>query len=135
DFSCLSYTWGDPNDTRTIMINGLEVTVRSNLEAALRSFRQQEEFQRGLMLWIDALCINQGDMEEKEKTIRDMQNIYLGAHTVTMWLGAGSSKSDEAMHTIHNFIAKYTKSMDDPIDVRRLMDRPYWRRLWIMQEI
>lgn len=40
DFSCLSYTWGDPNDTRMIMINGLEVTVRSNLEAALRSFRQ-----------------------------------------------------------------------------------------------
>lgn len=156
DFSCLSYTWGEPSDTRTIMINGLEVIVRSNLEAALKSFRQQKEFQRGLMLWIDALCINQADMDEKEKTIRDMQNIYLGAHTVTIWLGAGSSKSDEALHTIHNFIARYSKPTEDSTDVGhvelldppplwfssivypaivQLMDRPYWRRLWIMQEI
>ena len=59
------------------MINGHEVTVRSNLEAALRSFRQQDEFQGGLMLWTDALCINQDDINEKEKTIQDMQNIYL----------------------------------------------------------
>jgi ankyrin repeat protein/serine/threonine protein kinase len=156
DFSCLSYTWGDPNDTRTIMINGHEITVRSNLEAALRSFRQQDEFQSGLMLWTDALCINQDDISEKEKTIRDMQNIYLGAHTVTVWLGAGSSETDAALHTIHDFVARYSKPSEDPADVLhselleppplwfssvvypaivQLMDRPYWRRLWIMQEI
>ncbi|KAH8744932.1 heterokaryon incompatibility protein-domain-containing protein [Hyaloscypha finlandica] len=156
DFSCLSYTWGDPKDTRTIRIDGHEVTVGANLEAAFRSFRQQEEFRSGLMLWADALCINQDDISEKEKTIKDMQEIYLGAHTVTVWLGAGNSETDAALYTIRSFVARYSNPVEDPADVLhseltlpprlwfanvvypaivQLMDRPYWRRLWIMQEI
>ena len=156
DFTCLSYTWGDPKDTRTIRINGTGVIVRSNLEAALRSFRQQEEFKNGLMLWADAVCINQDDIREKEKTIGDMQNIYLGANTVTVWLGEGDPKTDAALTTIQHFVARYSRPSEDNADVLdaefwdppplwfsttvypaivQLMDRPYWRRLWIMQEI
>jgi hypothetical protein len=137
-------------------LNGVEVTVRANLEAALRSLRMQNEFRAGLLLWADALCINQNDIVERGKVVRDMQNIYLEADTVTVWLGAGDEKSEYTTQTIRDFAASYAaaperdglllerKVLDFPpfwytttvypaiVDV---MDRPYWRRLWIMQEI
>lgn len=47
--------------------DGVEVHVRQNLEAALRSIRNQGLLAPGIMLWNDALCINQGDGVEKGK--------------------------------------------------------------------
>lgn len=37
DFTAFSYMWGDPNSTRDILVNGIEVTIGANLESALRT--------------------------------------------------------------------------------------------------
>ena len=62
DYVALSYTWGDPRDTEIITVGHSSVSVTRNLHSAL------EHLQYGKMvrvLWIDALCINQSDNEEK----------------------------------------------------------------------
>jgi hypothetical protein len=156
DFSCLSYSWGESSATKKILVNGHEVAVGINLEAALRSLRKQSQFRDGLLLWVDAICINQGNTSEKEKSVRDMQNIFSAAHSVTVWLGPGTEETDNAIRTISGFIARYSETSDSDENslevpllpcpplyyattiypaIVQLMDRRYWRRLWIMQEL
>ncbi|TVY83164.1 Heterokaryon incompatibility protein 6 OR allele [Lachnellula suecica] len=154
DFTCLSYTWGKASDVKTILLNGTEVTIGANLEAALRALREEDEFRGGLMLWADQLCINQNDISEKEKVVGNMQEIYLTADKVTVWLGAGDESSQSTMTTIRRFVANHADvTAGDVLKVPikysaplwyannilpaiiELLDRQYWRRLWIMQEI
>jgi hypothetical protein len=70
EYFALSYTWGDPTLTRSIMVNGCEVTVTANLESALRHIRMAT---REMVLWVDAVCINQNDETEKTAQVRMMQ--------------------------------------------------------------
>ncbi|RTE78327.1 hypothetical protein BHE90_007203 [Fusarium euwallaceae] len=61
-YEALSYTWGDPKVTREIIVNGYLVNVTFNLYSALYRLRQPEEMR---ILWVDALCINQTDVDER----------------------------------------------------------------------
>ncbi|KAG7006525.1 hypothetical protein G7Y79_00014g037000 [Physcia stellaris] len=65
--------------------------IRSNLHAALTQFR---EHNRDVYLWIDALCIDQSQEEEKNHQVSMMSRIYSKAEHVLIWLGAGDTKSD-----------------------------------------
>jgi hypothetical protein len=147
DYSALSYVWGSPDDTRTILLNGKEVTIRANLEAALRSLRCEPEFRNGLKLWVDAICIDQENTNERNHEVQHMGRIYGRADTVTVWLGSGGKciRSDiQALRECGNTL----RDMDNltPAGIRQLSttlspalihisDRPYWERLWIIQEI
>jgi Heterokaryon incompatibility protein (HET) len=62
DYSALSYVWGDPLITKTILMDGCKVNVTSNLESALRHLRKHDV---DIRIWADALCINQSDVPEK----------------------------------------------------------------------
>lgn len=92
-FKALSYCWGDANDTRPVTINGCTVAVTVNLESALRQFRA--EFHG--WIWIDALCINQSDLEEKGEQVLRMGDIFSKAVEVIAWLGPERNDSDRAM--------------------------------------
>ena len=61
-YEALSYTWGDPDSTLPIYINGNVLRVRKNLWWALQSLRYQDEKR---VLWINAICINQHDTKER----------------------------------------------------------------------
>jgi hypothetical protein len=58
--------------------------VTTNLEAALRHLRYED---RGRVLWVDALCINQRDVRERNSQVKKMRSIYTGAKKVVVWLG------------------------------------------------
>ncbi|KAK8245475.1 heterokaryon incompatibility protein-domain-containing protein [Phyllosticta capitalensis] len=49
------------------------------------------------MIWVDAICMNQDDEEEKKKQIPLMEEIYTWAECTYVWLGSGSVESDNAM--------------------------------------
>ncbi|KAH7246888.1 heterokaryon incompatibility protein-domain-containing protein [Fusarium solani] len=68
-YEALSYTWGDPKVTREIIVNGYLVNVTFNLYSALYRLRQPEEMR---VLWVDALCINQTDVDERgQQTVQE----------------------------------------------------------------
>lgn len=93
-YTALSYTWGDPLATTPILVNGVETQITLNLEAALRHIRQLSDV---ITLWVDALCINQEDLAEKNHQVEMMREIFSGAELVIAWLGSAGEDSDLAM--------------------------------------
>src|SRR5947209_18101723 len=64
EYEALSYVWGDARDTKPIRLCGQPFHVTVNLEPALRNLRQTD---RPCILWVDALCINQRNVFERNK--------------------------------------------------------------------
>ncbi|OTB19103.1 hypothetical protein K445DRAFT_313978 [Daldinia sp. EC12] len=83
-YEALSYSWGTDKPSKICICNGQEMLIQNNLNAALRYLRRPNADR---YVWIDALCINQKDNQEKAFQIRRMMNIYLKASTVVIWLG------------------------------------------------
>jgi hypothetical protein len=84
NYVCLSYTWGQPGDECPIQLNGKLCHVRRNLYDFLQVARKRLTF---CALWIDALCINQTNVEERNHQVQQMGNIFAGAKMVVAWLG------------------------------------------------
>lgn len=152
DYVALSYTWGNPADRKDICVDGEIVKVQSNLEAALRALRDKEPMRSGYKVWVDALCINQGDINERSREVRRMRLIYKIAADVVIWLGSENDESDKAMNLIHILShscedgtdkALGAKLREDPgylqpgawLALSCLLERQYWSRMWIIQEL
>jgi hypothetical protein len=152
DFAALSYVWGDESVATPIVVNGHEMRVTRNLGNALREFREGEEFQGGFKLWIDAICINQADLGERAKQVRRMREIYGNAWAVIAWLGEGSRNSDAGIQLLRDLAALRQSGAGKEVAVQlstnpeylgkgcwtalqRLVERPYWYRLWVIQEM
>ncbi|TGO29111.1 hypothetical protein BPAE_0019g00270 [Botrytis paeoniae] len=95
DYHALSYCWGDHDLPRAqILLDETEVDVTISLEQALKTFRHATKM---MVLWADAVCINQNDPEEKAEQIKLMRDIYSCANVVDVFLGEGTPRTDEAM--------------------------------------
>ncbi|CAO2647558.1 Nn.00g084800.m01.CDS01 [Neocucurbitaria sp. VM-36] len=92
DFVALSYVWGYPFDREAIKVNGTDVPATMNLEAALRRVRNTEKAE---LLWVDAICINQTDIPEKNAQVMRMKEIYTKASRVLVWAGDKLKDQDE----------------------------------------
>lgn len=94
-YNALSYAWGDPFPTADIVLNGSRMTVTANLESALRHLRDlpMPEAQ-GLPVWVDAICINQDDLKERNEQVQIMRDVYRKAHRVISYLGDGDCDTD-----------------------------------------
>ncbi|OTB14618.1 hypothetical protein K445DRAFT_319029 [Daldinia sp. EC12] len=107
EFEALSYTWGSPKirEKAVVLGDGGEVKgfralgrtqrlgLQGNLADAMRHLRYED---RSRVVWIDALCINQDDLEERSEQVKRMELIYKLAHRVVAWLGPGSPASELA---------------------------------------
>jgi len=103
-FLALSYVWGSPEDPATIHLNGHPVSVTRNLGAFLSAYRGEHE---PTVLWIDALCINQADVEERQAQIRLMKRVYEGAETIIIWLGEAIAGTERAFDRIDKVYSDY----------------------------
>jgi hypothetical protein len=88
-YDALSYTWGDPTATKSIQVDGVSIQVTSNLEQALRHMRDRKA---DLVLWVDAICINQLDTTEKSHQVALMGRIYSECAQVRIWLGCDTTQ-------------------------------------------
>jgi len=101
-YEALSYVWGSTNSGHYITCDqphtgscGL-IRITENCDLALRHLRSRQQPRR---LWVDAVCINQEDVSERNLQIRIMANIYSCAEQTTVWLGTESPFSKFALRT------------------------------------
>ncbi|KAK3338240.1 heterokaryon incompatibility protein-domain-containing protein [Neurospora tetraspora] len=96
-YEALSYVWGSEAKPCSISINGCDLPIGENLYAALLHLRDHS-IER--TIWIDAICINQDDEEEKGHQVQSMAKIYAKASRVIVWLGEEAASSDQALEEI-----------------------------------
>jgi Heterokaryon incompatibility protein (HET) len=150
-YKALSYVWGDPNVTSEIVVNGISWQVTTNLAAALRRIRSNTD---SVVLWADAICINQEDVEECSKQIGMMGLIYSTAQLVFVWLGEEADDSELAFDTVERWgrwaenrsteeteLPTFGDDMAFTFDeirtsaIQKLGNRSYWTRVWVFQEL
>jgi hypothetical protein len=83
-YEALSYTWGAPEYTEPVLIDGHELLITPNLAEALRSLRLRD---KSRVLWIDAICINQDSLLERAHQVTLMGKIYSQCTRDILWLG------------------------------------------------
>jgi len=91
EYLALSYTWGDPNDTVPIHVNNGVRQVTRNLYAALTHIQEEQE---EITIWVDAICIDQLNHNEKGEQVRHMTSVYALAKYTIVWLGLPEFGSD-----------------------------------------
>jgi hypothetical protein len=84
-YEALSYVWGDPSQSRAVKCGGDTLNITDNLYLCLLELRK-EGYRH--FLWIDAICINQSDTEERSRTMPLMPFIYKNAARTICWIGA-----------------------------------------------
>lgn len=149
-YTALSYAWGNPVFDRVIECDSFSKAITESLDAALRQFRRPDQ---SIMLWVDQICINQDDQEEKSRQIPLMSSIYKRALNTIGWLGMPTPETGNVLQLLEFTVAKlqYIQSVTCPDDFdtpnfltadsilwEELWDfvsRPWFKRFWVIQEV
>ncbi|KAN0113300.1 HET domain containing protein [Hyaloscypha variabilis] len=112
-YTALSYTWGSPDrparlivDTGGVNQGESAIKITKSLETALLQLRESTK----ITLWIDQLCINQDDVDEKSKQVPLMKIIYKKAIDVLVWLGPATHESDHLLQILDEIGKQATKA-------------------------
>ncbi|KAJ4364082.1 hypothetical protein N0V83_009537 [Neocucurbitaria cava] len=158
-YEALSYTWGSPDLTRHIGLNGKRFSCTENLYSALRYLRLENEER---ILWIDAICIDQNHIAERNHQVSHMASIYHDAEKVIFWLGEPTYETGVLISSLLHVqarafegtpeltlkdaeISRVKTLWDDEIwcedtlaslkGLKLLLARPWFSRSWILQEV
>ncbi|RSL78146.1 hypothetical protein CEP51_008461 [Fusarium floridanum] len=168
-FIALSYVWGSPHIQQEVTLNGHAFPIRHNLYLALKSISNyiktavgeqvitknslnatSSEFGHDFeqspkswkYFWIDAICINQTEVSERNHQVRMMSDIYKSAVFVLVWFGPSCEK---ALHLVATADPAKLRAVYKPYTDRfqksefsepliPLLESDYWSRMWIVQE-
>lgn len=139
-YIALSYMWNQGNQYKYIECQGTKVRVGENLWNFLYQYREKISTQQyhekeppvAARLWVDAVCINQADIEERGQQVSQMRDIYTGADSVIVWLGL-AQKSEELAFVLTRYpnLLKVGEMSTALLD---LLNKSYWSRVWVVQE-
>lgn len=148
EYVAMSYAWGKNATSRTFFCNNQTFAVSSHVLDALNSLGLGL---RTTKVWIDAICINQADEEEKANQVAEMQRIYAQATRVAIWLGPAEDNSDLfidkmddflqwALHFDRNKVDQRGQLTGPPhghlfLALRPFLARPWFNRVWVVQEV
>ena len=148
---CLSYTWGQGSANQKITINGRRLFIRDNLWDFLQRSRQD---MTNLMLWIDAICIDQNNIAERNHQVNLMAEIYSSAKCVLLWMGPLSPKLKKMAQIVSKWPLPTESDDELGLQIRLAPDEEailergtdwlpafqtmeqsaYWDRVWTLQE-
>jgi hypothetical protein len=138
EYKALSYVWGPRENLQHIRVNGHGFMIRPNLFDFLQVYKKRGD--RG-WIWIDQLCIDQDSTSEKNHQVAIMGHIYRGARETLMWLGLDPDQG-RAFSILDELSLRHSEGHkhnvcqgDDKKALETLLDRPYWTRHWIAQEV
>ncbi|KAJ2984491.1 hypothetical protein NUW58_g6031 [Xylaria curta] len=148
-FTALSYVWGDPTPVDKILLDNRELGITANLSAALRDLRDTS---RSYKLWVDAICINQDNIPERNKQVGLMGKIYSGANNTVIYLGQLNPYITAIIDLVNQQVHSSTSgaisvnpripygdsgseiSLIDAMH-KGLLPNPWFRRIWVLQEL
>jgi hypothetical protein len=143
-YTALSYAWGDASVKEQIKLDGIPIPITANLHEALAHLK---EMFPDIIIWIDAVCIDQDDPQERGHQVAQMGKIYSNAENVISWLGPGSEEIGrlfsvvESIYRTHppgtpfTFPANAYNNSEHQAAFDDFVSRKYWTRLWIVQEM
>ncbi|UPK92568.1 hypothetical protein LCI18_003503 [Fusarium solani-melongenae] len=151
-YEALSYVWGSPDGGVAVSVaysdnpRQLTLMVGRNLFVALQHLRRADEPRT---MWIDAICINQEDIDERSSQVRNMGNVYTLASRVVVWLGETNKDSDFIISLLQDVGVRMQQEPNNWIQyleseayqswamraLHFLLLRPWFKRVWIRQEI
>lgn len=145
DYEALSYRWGGDNDS-AITIDGLSLRIGDTLKCALQGWQSSTEAK---LVWVDAICTDQTNDNERNEQVTKMRAIYSNATLVVVWLGRESYSKNSAL--AFSLVRDLYEHLNEPAywreafsDVhrelhwealRKLMQREYWHRIWVVQGV
>lgn len=151
-YEAVSYTWAD-EDGETTRCRSIFVgvywdiyPVTRNCEGALLSIREEEKVRS---VWVDSICINQDDMDERSAQVNLMPRIYSRAAKVLLYLGEPTPDIKDAFQGLdrQHYVGIFGSTNHHPLECQcaqctteagaldTLFDRPYFKRLWVVQEL
>jgi hypothetical protein len=137
-YEALSYTWGSSDRCHQVECDGFYLRVTSTLQEALRTMRYPDKKRT---LWIDQLCINQEDIQERNSQVAIMHLVYKHATRTVVFLSSTqkSGQPKTALSTWRLF-SELRKASDSGVgdtmkECQDLFTHPWFRRVWILQEI
>ncbi|KAL2366080.1 hypothetical protein RJZ56_000920 [Blastomyces dermatitidis] len=149
-YEALSYVWGTETEQTSIYIDGRPIAIKPNLDAALRNLRLPTQARR---LWVDALCIDQSNIEERSRQVRYMRFMYKHATRVVVWLGSWTPGVEMAFELAERLAVIRERCGTDKVALQnavvevamgapeafhhldQLFDQPYFIRNWCIQEV
>ncbi|KAI6089187.1 HET-domain-containing protein [Hypoxylon rubiginosum] len=139
-YSALSYVWGSaehPENIHAIKVNDQNFCVRDNLLTFLVTCAHKKV---GGLVFIDAICIDQLNVAERREQVKEMARIYRNATLVIAWLGVPGPlyhRSVESFsYATNTTVTRYTRLTAAQWNgFKYLSFHPYWRRVWIVQEV
>ncbi|KAL2060295.1 hypothetical protein VTL71DRAFT_9690 [Oculimacula yallundae] len=102
-YETLSYVWGPKPHQTPVHCDGKEILVSRNCIAALRRLREMQSDQKIKVLWIDAICIDQTSLTEREHQVKLMDEVYSKSQRTWIWLGESTPLSDIMMDFLGNY--------------------------------
>ena len=156
-YAAVSYVWGAPAFSWSITVDGCKLLMLRALEPLVRMLCAREDA-RGVWWWIDAVCIDMHDPRERSAQVLMMGRIYRAARRTVVWLGERSADSDRALEVLERLSRNWAlleglaiptprsaivgvfgdllgeQGAGDWAAVEGLLARPWWTRVWTLQE-
>ncbi|KFA56469.1 hypothetical protein S40293_01046 [Stachybotrys chartarum IBT 40293] len=158
-YRALSYSWRSESPTtdatercHVLQTEKGQLRVLDTVHAFFRVLLSKGAGLDDTWWWIDSICINLADVEERSQQVQLMGQIYRNAHAVIIWLGAESDHTDRAVDFIQllNKTVRQQTHRPGPKEIRRIFQqhhyqphwaaltsffqRRWWSRTWTLQE-
>lgn len=143
-FKTLSYTWDHVGPKVALEVNGLHFSISEDLHLALRKIRKHFGDQN-IAIWIDAICIDQSSITERNSQVLLMRDIYSKTDHPLVWLGDGDANTDLVIERLKEMKPGPNIELPDPgnpnsdknwLDgIKDIFSRGWFRRTWILQEL
>ncbi|KAH7384207.1 heterokaryon incompatibility protein-domain-containing protein [Phaeosphaeria sp. MPI-PUGE-AT-0046c] len=144
EYEAISYAWGILPPTEKLGMSGSSpptfLSISPVVDTMLRHLRYPY---RQRCVWIDALCINQKDLEEKGGQVNFMGEIYRQAKAIVIWVGPPANLNDN-MTNFFERLVRYATNPDDGRQsvervatwdqLRAFLGRSWFTRRWTIQE-
>ncbi|ETS78454.1 hypothetical protein PFICI_10516 [Pestalotiopsis fici W106-1] len=151
-FTSISYVWGPQVYSHAILVDGHYFPVLDSVYSILEALCDSSAFQDEYWVWIDSICINLRDPQERASQVLLMKQIYSRSKHTIAWLGEKSAELEEGIA----FMAHLANSYSDILEFNQtrnsrevperlwlpdkwralgvFLDLPWWKRIWTLQE-